>query len=326
MTETGPLQLTLFETDRADGTLSRAIARFTSHCHVAKSLSNNTLRAYCSDLEDFVMHRADLTEVSQVNHEGILQYVRAMRERALKPTTIKRRLAALRSLFKWLEHEKQIPRSVFHELDLSIRLPGRLPRALGGADTRLLLLRAEYEARRPRLRDPYEALLVHFVLVTLFVTGLRIGELMAVRLPEISAHDGGIKVRGKGNRERRVYLTGITASNLLIRFLQARRRIHTTTDRVFVWRNSSCVTAQQIRMELRCLARKAGVSQRVTPHMLRHTAATQLLEAGVDIRFVQKLLGHSSIATTQIYTHVTDVALRSKLMRANTLKRIFKRA
>jgi integrase/recombinase XerD len=166
---------------------------------------------------------------------------------------------------------------------------------------------------------------MQYVVVVLFTTGVRIGELLDLRLGDIHVRDGMIHVRGKGSRERRVFLPGREALVLTRRFLAARCQIETTTDRLFVSAEGCPITARRVRTLLSAMSGRAGITRHVTPHMLRHTAATQLLEAGVDIRFVQRLLGHASIATTQIYTLVRDVALRERLSRANTLARLSRR-
>jgi len=158
--------------------------------------------------------------------------------------------------------------------------------------------------------------------VALFTTGLRVGELVAVCLADMSERETAILVRGKGRRERRVFLPGREARAVLARYLAARVATCTPIDQLLVTANGVAVTTQYVRKRLRELARSAGIGRRITPHMLRHTAATQLLEAGVDIRFVQTLLGHTSIATTQIYAEVRDTALKARLARANMLARI----
>jgi site-specific recombinase XerD len=228
-------------------------------------------------------------------------------------------------LFRWLEREGLVPLSVFHRLDLAIRLPRRLPRALEAEEMRCLLRAAR---RRQNLSEhrplSYERLLLHFIVVTLFTTGVRVSELVSVRIDDVSYRDGTIQVRGKGNRERRVYLPGRQALNLLSRFLERRWRITSTSRHLLVDARGRPITPQHVRKTLRALGQRAGLSRRITPHMLRHTAATQLLEAGVDTRFVQRLLGHASIATTQIYTQVRDTALQTTLARANTLARLIR--
>lgn len=307
-------------------TSDTAVTQFLEHCRVAKHLSENTLRAYTSDLTHFAGAVGGRTCVDDVDREAVRGYVRALvDEKHLKATTVKRRIATLKVLFRWLEREGVLPISIFHRLDLSIRLPTRLPRALEADEMRRLLRAAQ---RRPCLSGPratsYEDLLLYFVVATLFTTGLRVGELVSVQLDHVSLREGAIQVRGKGNRERRVYLTGRQALTLFARFLEARRRIAGASDRLLLTAQGTPLTTQHVRMSLRRLGERAGLARRVTPHMLRHTAATQLLEAGVDTRFVQRLLGHASIATTQIYTQVRDAALQATLARANTLSRLIR--
>jgi integrase/recombinase XerC len=301
-----------------------AVAQFLEHCRVAKHLSANTLRAYASDLTHFAGFAGRRTRVRDVDREVVRSYARVLiDEKHLKATTVKRRIATLKVFFRWLEREGVLPLSVFHRLDLTIRLPARLPRALEPDEMRRLLRAA---APRPRVLEsgprPYDDLLLHFIVVTLFTTGLRVGELVGIQLDQVSANEGAIQVRGKGNRERRVYLPGRRALSLFERFVAARRRRAAGSDRLFVTAHGAPLTTQHVRTCLRRLGERAGLARRVTPHMLRHTAATQLLEAGVDTRFVQRLLGHASIATTQIYTQVRDAALQAILARADTLSRL----
>jgi site-specific recombinase XerD len=303
--------------------MSWAVEQFLEHCRVAKRLCPNTMRAYGADLTHFAAHLAPTTAVREVDRDVIRRYARALVDgKRLKDTTVRRRIATLKVLFRWLEREEHVTLSVFHKLGLSIRVPRSLPRALDAQEMGLLLTRARAETRGREVQARHDAVLLHFVVATLFATGLRIGELVTVRLDDVHVDDGVIRVRGKGSRERQVYLPGPQAQTVLASYLSARSRIATDVERLLVTVNGSVVTAQYVRGRLAALARRAGVTRRVTPHMLRHTAATQLLEAGVDIRFVQKLLGHASIATTQIYTQVSDRSLRARLELANTLARV----
>ncbi len=300
-----------------------AVRSFLDHCRVAKRLSQHTLRAYSGDLSDFLAFVGDSTAVGSVGRDDVRGYARILLDdRCLKEATAKRRLATLKVLFRWLELEELVPLSVFHRLDVSIRMPRRLPRALDGDEIRLLVQAAETGAGCARGWRCHRALLMHFVVVALFTTGLRVGELVSVRLDDVSLRDGTILVRGKGNRERRVYLPGREARSVLTSYLRARERTPTALELLLVTESGTALGTQHVRRYLGALARRAGIRRHITPHMLRHTAATQLLEAGVDIRLVQRLLGHASIATTQIYTEVRDEALRARLVRANTLARI----
>ncbi|MBF0392550.1 MAG: tyrosine-type recombinase/integrase, partial [Alphaproteobacteria bacterium] len=301
--------------------LSDAATRFLDHCRIAKRLSANTLRAYEIDLAQFMAHVGASRDVAEIDRDMLRRFARHLFDgRGLKETTVKRRMAALKVMFRWLERDEAIELSPFHRLDLTIRLPRRLPRCLTLDEMRRLLRQAESEATGEAAG--HQAILLHFVIVCLFATGLRIGELVGVRQSDVDPEARGIAVRGKGDRERKVYLPNQHALTTLTRYNAQRARLRSTDDRLLLTDSGTPATAQSIRRALIALADRAAIGRRVTPHMLRHTAATQLIEAGVDIRFVQKLLGHASIATTQIYTQVSDASLRAVLERADTLGRV----
>lgn len=305
--------------DHSTLVLSTASRQFLDSC-AARKLSPATLRAYAADFADFVAHQGD-TLVTKVDRDGLRSYSRDMLYgRRLKATTARRRLATLKVWFRWLEAEGRVPVTAFHGLQLNLRLPKRLPRSLTSEEMRLLFDAAEGQTRRA---DDPDALLHYAILVVLFSSGLRIGELVSVALGDVSLDDGSLRVRGKGNKERQVYVSGREAMAVVRRYVAQRAKSPSrASDSLLVRRDGGRVTAQYIRKKLALLARTAGIDRRVTPHMLRHTAATQLVEAGVDIRFIQKLLGHSSISTTQIYTEIRDSSLRTQLVQANTYWRL----
>jgi integrase/recombinase XerD len=151
-------------------------------------------------------------------------------------------------------------------------------------------------------------------------TGLRVSELCGLRVRQVDLSVGQIRVLGKGARERVVIITSGEIRELIRKYLEARSTVREPEASLLINARGRPVTPQYLRQQLRALSKKAGLSRHVTPHMLRHTAATLLIEGGVDIRYVQRLLGHASIATTQIYTHVSDVALRVALERANVMQ------
>lgn len=302
------------------GRLDRSVTLFIEHCRVGKTLSAHTLRAYRGDLNLFLRDVGPDTRPADIDRDRLWQHVRWLRaERRLGEASIKRRLATIRLLFRWLEGRGVVAPSIFHRLGLGIRLPKRLPRALDELDLRRLLQAAERPGCGAGLGE-HDAQVMQAAISVLVATGLRVGELVSIRRADVSLSDASVLVRGKGNRERRVYLSSGAAVQAMGDFMTAQPQIE-GSDWLFTTPARKAVSAQYVRTRLRAIAEAAGVSRRVTPHMLRHTAATQLLEAGVDIRFVQRLLGHSSIATTQIYTFVTDRMLKMKLDTADTLGR-----
>jgi site-specific recombinase XerD len=154
---------------------------------------------------------------------------------------------------------------------------------------------------------------------------IRVGELCKLRVDDLSSDGSTVRIHGKGSRDRVAYVSDPALRRELCILVQERQRIEGSCDALFVNRFGSIMKPQSIRSRLRRRGIEVGLSRRVTPHMLRHTAATLLIETGVDIRFVQRLLGHSSIATTEIYTHVSDEALRITLERADVLATLAQR-
>lgn len=299
--------------------LREAVERFLDYCYISKTLSHHTLRAYRIDLAHAVKRLGETAQVGTTSRESLRSYIGHMlREEGFAEATVKRRVATLKQLFKWLEREELVEISPFHRLDVTVRLPHRLPRALSTEDMRKLLVRSNWEMET----GDFAALTLHFAIVIMFVSGLRVGELTSLRVDDLSVGTAGFLVHGKGNRERHVFLSGKDAKALLKVYLKRRGPIGSTSDRLLIGVKGAAWTPQHLRRRLGALAKRANTSRPVTPHMIRHTAATQLIEAGVDIRFVQKLLGHASIATTQIYTQVSDNSLRSTLEKANTLERV----
>jgi len=291
--------------------------RFHEHCRIGRGLSANTLRSYAIDGADFGKFIGSSTPVSVITRDQLRDYVRVLLDiRGLKKSSVKRRIATLKVFFRWLEQEGLIKPNPFYRLDLTLRIPHRLPRSVSADDLRKLLTFIQ------KKEQGFTAVLLELVVSLLFSTGLRISELAAVRIGDLDRKEGVIQVRGKGNRERRVYIISAALRRLLERYLVMHQQITKNSDALFVTAHGSPASTQYLRRRLIRSAERAGVSRRITPHMLRHAAATHLIEAGVDISFVQKLLGHASISTTQIYTHISDDRLKERLSQANTLGRI----
>lgn len=303
-------------------TFDEAARAFLHHCRVSKSLSVHTLKAYAQDLAEARAYAGDDRPLAWWDRHSLRAYAAHLLDaRGLKETSVKRRMACLRALFRWLELEEVIDVSPFHRLALTIRPPRRLPRDLSRAEIRALLAAPPC---RP-LADggdssDFSRLTTRLAVLLMLATGMRVGELTAVRLPDLRAEDGTIRIFGKGARERRVFVAEPEIKRLLRLYLKQRQRRAPATDHLLVTPQGQALTPQAVRLRLRRAGAAAGLERRITPHMLRHTAATQLLEAGVDIRFVQKLLGHHSIATTQIYTQVSDASLQKVMRRARHLR------
>jgi len=297
--------------------ISNAAEEFLLYCRIERQLSPHTLQAYESDLTDFSCSFQEVVLISQISVEDLKRYLQEMVEqRKLSSATVRRRLACLRAFFRYFSKREQAS-NPFLEWHPLIARRKRLPRSLSRAETSSLL---SAHSTRSEL---YEGVAVTTFLTAVRVlisTGIRVGELCSIQLEDISPDGSGIRIRGKGSRDRIVYVADGDLKNRLQKQIADRVRSDTPCRALFLNRLESNLRPQSIRSRLRRYARDVGIARKVTPHMLRHTAATLLIETGVDIRFVQRLLGHSSIATTEIYTHVSDEALRAKLEQAKVLQ------
>ncbi len=281
-----------------------AASTFIRHCQSIRKLSPHTIRAYELDLARFSQFLGKRASVATCDKTVIHNYVRHLFDvRALKESSVKRHLATLRSLFHWLEEDSDGIEDPFRGARIRIRMPKRLPRVIARADLRRLLLHAPPHA--------FSDLTAYVATELLFATGMRVSELAGLLDAAVDIEDGTITIIGKGNRERRVFLPDDLKS--LIRDYRTARDRCASADTFLVNSRGEAASPQMIRRLVRLHGERSEVRDRVTPHMFRHSVATYLLEEGVDIRYVQRLLGHRSISTTEIYTHVADAALKVRI-------------
>jgi integrase/recombinase XerD len=204
-------------------------------------------------------------------------------------------------MFRWLEEDEQVTDDPFRGARIRIRMPKRLPRVIARADLRRLLVHD--------IPHTFSDLTAYVATELLFATGMRVSELAGLLDAAVDVEDGTITIIGKGNRQRRVFVPNELKS-LLSDYRIARDRATTSADTFLVNSRGDAASPQMIRRLIRLHGERSSVRDRITPHMFRHSVATYLLEEGVDIRYVQRLLGHRSISTTEIYTHVADAALK----------------
>ncbi len=291
----------------------------------ARGLSDHTLRAYRQDLTAFSRWVTQADPEPIFGKDAVLEWITALRAEGYAAATIKRRLACLKVLCRWLEDEGRLTANPFHRLRAPIRLPHRLPRNLKADEISALLTRAPQEASvgsAAEDTDNEAAATLSLALELLFTTGLRVGELCSIRLGDIDWTTGSIAIRGKGNRERHVFLVDEAVTAQLRTYIQGRRPAMPDLDALLLTPRGLAADPNHIRRLLHRHVADLKLPRRITPHMLRHTAATELLRCGVDIRLVQKLLGHASISTTEIYTHVSDTLLSNTLRTVNPRGRL----
>jgi len=317
-------------------TLHSCCQQYLTYCRYHKNLSDHSLKAYGIDLQRFISFAGAKTLLSAVDKHLLANYVQHLFEEGLKSSSVKRRIACLKAMFRWLEFDEQIDINPFHKIDLRLRLPLQLPRNLPTDQLRRLMNQAKLQLglinyQQPNLdklhqqvtKRSFNHLTTLCALELLYSTGIRVGELVTITLHDLDLHNGQIRIQGKGHRERNVFLPDRELSNLLTTYLIIRQYLfYSDQPNLLLNSRGQPASTQFIRKLLRTLSEQCGLDQRATPHMCRHSTATELLNAGVDIRFVQKLMGHQSITTTQRYTHVSDEELRGQVMAAKLRKEV----
>jgi integrase/recombinase XerD len=277
----------------------RCVDQYRTFLLMEKGLSEKTIAAYSTDLMKFGRFLDDQkrTGVADIDRRMILTYMIHLRARGLSARSRARHLVTLRGFFKYLTHEKIIAKSPARQIDLP-KTGLQLPDILTVADVEALL--GAPDRHKPEgLRDAA-------MLELLYGSGLRVSELIHLEMTGINLEAGFVRVLGKGSKER-VVPVGRMALARIREYLEASRPL-LLKDRssvyLFVTRRGGAMTRQSFWNLIGRYGRQAGLKKRITPHVLRHSFATHLLEGGADLRAVQTMLGHADISTTQIYTHV----------------------
>ncbi len=297
--------------------LRAAIDEFLRFCANERQLSQHTLQAYAADLADFRKWLPANQDISDVVENTLKEYLADMiGERKLATATVRRRFACLRAFFRHAADGQEFP-DPFVKWKPKLLRRKRLPRTLSRGEITSLL--SSFQPGLPPAGKRFKGYLPTAVRL-MVCTGIRVGELCKIRIDDVSPDGSAFRIQGKGSRDRVAYISDPALRVDLCELVKSRGKANDSCAALFLNRRGSTMKPQSIRSKLRRYAEsQAGLARRITPHMLRHTAATLLIESGVDIRFVQRMLGHSSIATTEIYTHVSDEALRKTLERADVL-------
>ncbi len=295
--------------------MDQALADFLRYLALERNASAHTVKSYREDLLQAVTHfRQTLgqnAQVSQLSTRAVRSYLAWLHDRKYARTTIARRLAAVRSFAKFLCRQGLLTSNPAEALR-SPRLERKLPHFLTEADL-IRLLEAPSAEQPLGLRD-------RAILEVLYSAGLRVSELTGLNVEDLDLDSGLATIRGKGKRER-LALLGRPALKAVRRWLQARASLVSvggqTQPAVFLNKNGTRLSCRGVGRLVQKRLAQAGLDPRTSPHTLRHSFATHLLDRGADIRSVQELLGHQSLSTTQIYTHVTTSRLQESYQQAH---------
>ena len=291
-----------------------------------RSLGHHTLRAYAQDLRTFARFTKARHLSAPLSKDDILAYHQHLRdELGAKPATIERRLVTLKSYYAWREERNSALPSPFADVRISVKIPRRLPRpidrevlsAVLQAGERAIAAQSTRSANdaAPAMQDGVTLLIIKL----LIVTGLRISELTNVKVRDVSQDGGQILVRGKGSKERIVFVPNRELQEEFQCYYKTRSEMGSIKSPLFLNTVGRRLRSATFRKRLRALSKRLGIEPHLTPHRFRHSAATLLLEEGIDIRMAQALLGHANLKTTEIYVRVSNHALRRALERVDVL-------
>ncbi len=291
-----------------------SLDRFLAHLLVEKGASQNTVAAYRNDLGQLVqyaiqgqMERPRVSDWREVTPEFLANYVVSLQDRGYSNTTVARKIASAKAFFNFLAQEGEVTGDPTEEMN-SPRIGRSLPKALSVEEVVELL-------KAPRRHNTPEGLRDAAMLELLYASGLRVSELVDLDVRDVNLHEQYVRCMGKGSKERVVplYATAVEAVAYYLRdgrpkLLRPAQR----QDALFLNHRGDKLTRQGFWLLLKGYAIEAGIQKSITPHMLRHSFATHLLAGGASLRNVQELLGHASISTTQVYTHLTDEHIRQE--------------
>ena len=285
-------------------TFNLYISDYITYCQQRKRLDPKTLKAYRIDLMQYSHFSSELPVC--LSKDILDQYITHL-HRQFKPKTVKRKIASLKAFFHYLEYRELLPENPFSKLDIRFREAKLLPRTIPLHSLQLFL--STLYAQKEQAKTGYElrcCIRDIAVMELLFASGMRISELCSLRLSDIDMKNHTIRIYGKGAKERIIQIENSEVISAVVLYQETFQKDIDACGYLFVNRLQHKLSDQSVRFMINKYAALAHMDQHITPHMFRHSFATLLLEQDVDIRYIQRILGHSSISTTEIYTHVSS--------------------
>lgn len=269
-------------------------------CEKQKNLSPHTMKAYKIDLLQYLSLKNDL------KRENLKEYINVLHDN-FKPKTVRRKIASLKAFIRYLYCNDIIESNPFDKINISFKEPYSLPRIIP-KNILCAVMEASYCEINAANSEYAKAVSVRnaAIIELLFATGARVSEICSLKVESIDLSAHTVRIFGKGSKERIVNIENEDVLNILIEYKSIYHKNAQTEDYFFLNSRKRRLSEQSVRFMLRHFEEKLNLNFHITPHMFRHSVATMLLEEDVDIRYIQKFLGHSSITTTQIYTHVTS--------------------
>lgn len=301
---------------------------FTFHCKYEKNLNDKTIKAYKIDLNQFIAFvklTTINTGIKAIDKKILKKYLKVLSIR-YKTKTIKRKIATIKAFFNYIEFEDMIAKNPFRKIRIKIKEEKQLPKTIDIQVIKKIFsyIYQQAEALNNRIGSNYRTLIRDIaVLELLFSTGMRVSELCNLKVSDTNLKMGILIINGKGNRERVIPICSNEAHNALKKYYIEFQNHIETDGYLFINRLKNRLSEQSVRFMIKKYTRQIDKSLNITPHMFRHSIATLLLENEVDIRYIQDLLGHSSINTTQIYLQVNKASQR-KIIAAKHPRKSFR--
>ncbi len=293
-------------------TLNNYIAEYIEYCEYRKRLDSKTLKAYKIDLkqyEDFC------TGLSDCYARNVVDSFITNLHKQYKPKTVKRKIASLKAFFHHMEYRELLSENPFSKLDVRFREAKLLPKTIPFHSIQAFLSTLYTQKEQAESEYQFRCCIRDIAVIELlFATGMRISELCSLKPSDIDLESNNILIYGKGAKERIIQLGNQEVIAALVLYQETFRKDIEICGYFFVNRLKHKLSDQSVRFMINHYTELAGISQHITPHMFRHSFATLLLEQDVDIRYIQRMLGHSSISTTEIYTHVSNAKQKDILV------------
>ena len=301
--------------------LSKQIEKYLDDCRGIKGLNEKTVKAYSIDLNQF-MAQCD-SNCDWYSKICVENYIKSVYDE-FKPRSAKRKIACLKAFFHYLELEEILESNPFHKIKYKRREALTLPRSIPESVVSQILNYVYQLSNVPNKSQHFYRYIIRdiAVLELLFASGVRISELCNLKLNDVDTKSGIIRVNGKGSRERCIQITNLSVIKALENYQKVFSSEINNAEYYFINSRTNRLSEQSVRLMINKYASAINSEIHITPHMFRHTLATLLLEEDVDIRYIQELLGHSSITTTQIYTHVSLSAQKKILSQKHPRNKI----
>lgn len=277
---------------------------YLQFCTNRKNLNNKTIKSYSIDLKQFE-HFVCINSLGWQDKKSIEKYIESL-HCIYKPKSVKRKIASIKAFFHYLELEEILEINPFHRIQIKYKEPFILPKTIPLKNIETIISFAYLNFKNAHTNyNKRTSLRNALILELLFATGMRISELCSLKIEQIDLTEYIIKIYGKGSKERLIQICNKNVQVLLNKYIKERMQDSSINDYLLINRLHNRLSEQSVRNMITNYAKQAGIPLHITPHMFRHSFATLLLEEDVDIRYIQQMLGHSSITTTQIYTHTS---------------------